>query len=278
MKTNKIKINKNTVTVISYIVSISYALVSLFPYVWGIISSLKDPSQINNFNLALDTWSISNYTYILKNFPFERWFLNSLFIAVTLTFLNLMVNSMAAYSLARIDFKGKKVVFIVILACMMIPSQITMAPLYIILSKLGWISTYQGLIIPFSFSFFHIFMLRQFFLTVPKELEEAATIDGLSRFGIFLKVILPISRSALVTSGIIIFTWSWNNFFWPSIIAKSPDIYTLPVGLNSFQGEYSVFWDQVLAGSMILAIPAILIFIIFQKQFIESIASSGSKG
>lgn len=272
------KINKAAMTTVLYVISISYAAISLFPYIWGMISSLKDPGQINNFNLAVDTWSISNYIFILKNFPFGRWFLNSLFIAVTLTSINLLVNSMAAYSLARIDFKGKKVVFVVILACMMIPTQITMAPLYVILSRLGWISTYQGLIIPFSFSFFHIFMLRQFFLTIPKELEEAATIDGLSRFGIFLRVILPISRPALVTSGIIIFTWSWNNFFWPSIIAKSPNIYTLPVGLNSFQGEFNIFWDQVLAGAMILAIPAILIFIMFQKQFIESVANSGLKG
>ena len=270
--------NKKGITVLLYGISISYALISLFPYVWGMISSLKDPSQINNFNLAIDTWSIGNYTFILKNFPFGRWFFNSLFIAVVTTATNLLVNSMAAYSLARIDFRGKKIMFLVILGSMMIPSQITMAPLYVILSKIGWINTYQGLIIPFSFSFFHIFMLRQFFLTIPRELEEAATIDGLSRFGIFMRIILPVSRPALVTSGIIIFTWSWNNFFWPSIIAKTPEIYTLPVGLNSFQGQYNVFWDQVLAGAMILAIPAIIIFIIFQKQFIESVSNSGLKG
>lgn len=273
------KINKNSILQAGFlIISLAYAIVSLFPYIWGMISSLKDPSQISTFNLAIETWSLANYRFILKNFPFVRWFINSVIVSVSLTSLNLIVNSMAAYSLARIDFKGKKVLFVIILSSMMIPTQITMAPLYVILSKLGWINSYKGLIFPFCFSFFHIFMLRQFFLTIPKELEEAATIDGLSRFGIFLRVVLPISKPALVTSGIILFTWSWNSFFWPSIIAKTDKIYTLPVGLNSFQGQYNMFWDQILAGAMILAVPAIIIFIIFQKQFIASVSNSGLKG
>lgn len=204
---------RSKIIVLFYIISVVYGLISLFPYVWGLISSLKDAGSINEFNLKVDTWSIKNYVFILKNFPFGKWFFNSLIIAMITTLANLIINSMAAYSLAKINFKGKKIIFFIILGSMMIPGQITMAPLYVILSKLKWINTYQGLIIPFSFSFFHIFLLRQFFLTIPKELEEAAVIDGLSRFGVFRKIVLPISKPALTTSGIIIFTWSWNSFF-----------------------------------------------------------------
>jgi len=184
---------------------------------------------------------------------------------------------MAGYALARINFPGRKQMFIGILGIMMIPGQVTMVPTYMLLSKLGWMNTYKGMIIPFLTSIFGVFLMRQFFLSIPKELEEAAALDGLGRFETFFRIILPISTTALTTQFILMFSGIWNSFMWPSIIATSSEMYTLPVGLNSFNGQYFSMWDQVLAGVMLLSLPMIVVFIIFQKNFIKSTASTGGK-
>ncbi|WDU83646.1 carbohydrate ABC transporter permease [Caloramator sp. Dgby_cultured_2] len=167
--------------------------------------------------------------------------------------------------------------FLAILGMMMVPGQVVMVPTFILLSKLGWVNTYKGLTIPFLTSLFGIFLMRQFFTTIPKAIEESAMIDGLSRFGIFFRIVLPLARPALSTQFILMFTGNWNSFLWPSLLAQSEEMYTLPVGLNSFYGQYYQFWDQVLAGVMILSIPSILIFLIFQKNFIKGIATTGLK-
>jgi len=184
---------------------------------------------------------------------------------------------MAGYALARIDFPGKKTMFLGILAMMMIPGQVVMVPTYMVLSKLGWVNTYKGLTIPFLTSMFGVFLMRQFFLSVPKSLEEAAAIDGLGRFGTFFRIIMPTATTALTTQFILMFTGNWNSFLWPNLLTASEEMYTLPVGLNSFYGQYFQMWDQVLAGAMLLSLPMILVFLIFQKNFIKGIASTGSK-
>jgi len=160
---------------------------------------------------------------------------------------------------------------------MNIPGQVVMVPTYMLLSKLGWVNTYKGMTIPFLTSLFGIFLMRQFYFSIPKSVEEAAELDGLSRFGIFFRIIIPMSKTALSTQFILMFTGNWNSFFWPSLLATSSDMYTLPVGLNSFYGQYFQLWDQVLAGVMILSLPAIVIFLIFQKNFVKGIATSGMK-
>lgn len=267
----------NPIKLIFYIAVLGYAFISIFPFIWSFITSLKLTSEINNFSIHLKDLSFKNYIYIFDNFPFTRWLINSLIVAAVVTVGNLLFNSLAGYALARIEFPGKKAIFFIILGVMMVPGQVVMVPTYILLVKLGWVNSYLGLTIPFLFNFFNIFLMRQFFMGVPKSLEEAAIIDGLGRFGVFFRIILPISLPAISTQFILTFTSNWNSFLWPNLIAKRQEMYTLPVGLNSFYGQYFQFWDQVLAGVTILSLPAILIFIIFQKQFIQGIASTGSK-
>lgn len=267
----------SALTILFYAIVILYAIISIGPFLWSIITSLKPTSEVANFNINFSTLNFNNYVYIWKQFPFERWAVNSLLIALIVTSGNILINSMAGYALARLNFPGKKAIFITILAMMMVPGQVVMVPTYILLTKLRWINTYRGLTIPFMFSLFGIFLMRQFFLSIPRELEEAALIDGMGRFGIFFKIILPLTKPALSTQFILMFTGNWNSFLYPSLIETTENMYTLPVGLNSFYGQYFQFWNQVLAGVMILSLPTIIIFIMFQKYFIKGIATTGMK-
>lgn len=270
-------LNKRIMKILFYTLVLLYAFISVFPFVWSLISSLKPTTEVNDFSVHFSSLSIKNYIYIFDKFPFTKWLVNSVLVAGIVTAGNILFNSMAGYALAKINFPGKKFLFLAILGMMMIPGQVVMVPTYILLVKLGWINTYMGLTIPFLFNFFNIFLMRQFFLGIPKELEEAAIIDGLGRFGIFFRIVIPLSLPAISTQFILTFTGNWNSFLWPSLIAKREEMYTLPVGLNSFYGQYFQFWDQVLAGVMLLSLPSILVFIIFQKHFIQGIANTGGK-
>lgn len=258
-----------------YLVVIGYAVITLGPYIWSIMTSLKPTSELDTFSINIRHLTLDNYKMIITKFPFLRWFLNSVIVAAIVTLGNMLFNSMAGYALARINFPGKNLLFIVVLALMMIPGQVVMIPIYILLSKLGWVNTYMGLTIPFLTSNFGIFLMRQFFLTIPRELEEAARIDGMHRFGIFFKIVLPLSKPALTTQFIFMFTGNWNSFLWPSLLASSSEMYTLPVGLNSFYGHYYQFWNQVMTGATLLTLPTIVIFIIFQRYFVRGIATTG---
>jgi len=268
---------KHLTKIIFYFVVFLFVIIALFPFAWGFITSLKPTSEVNNFSINFSDLSFSAYTYIIMNFPFLRWLFNSLFVAVVVTAGNMLFNSLAGYALAKINFPGRKIMFMMVLVLMMIPGVITMVPMFIILVDLGWIDTYQGLTIPFMFSFFMIFLMRQFFLSIPVSLEEAATIDGLGRFGIFFKIVLPISKPALAVQFILTFVGTWNTFIWPSLLCRTQEMYTLPIGLNSFYGQHVQFWNQVLSGAMLLTLPILVVFVIFQKQFIEGMASSGIK-
>lgn len=265
------------VKLIFYTVVIAYAAITLGPFIWSIITSLRPTSEIDSLKINFSHLTINNYKMIISQFPFLRWFINSLTVAIIVTMGNILFNSMAGYALARINFAGRNLLFIIVLALMMVPGQVVMVPTYILLSKLGWVNTYWGLTIPFLTSSFGIFLMRQFFLSIPKEIEEAATIDGLSRFRIFLQIVLPLSRPALATQFIFMFTGNWNSFLWPSLLTSSDNMYTLTVGLNSFYGQYYQFWNQVMAGAILLTLPMILIFLIFQKQFVKGISTTGLK-
>lgn len=263
--------------VLFYIILIGYAVITIGPFVWSIITSLKITSEIDSFGINFSHLTLDNYKMILTEFPFGRWFFNSLVVAIVVTFGNLLFNSMAGYALARLRFPGRNLIFLVVLGLMMVPGQVVMIPTYILLSKLGLVNTYLGLTIPFLTSNFGIFLMRQFFLSLPRELEEAAKIDGMSIWGIFFKIVLPLSKPALATQFIFMFTGNWNSFIWPSLLASSEEMYTLPVGLNSFYGQYYQFWNQVMAGAILLTLPMIIIFLIFQKQFVKGISTTGLK-
>jgi multiple sugar transport system permease protein len=268
---------KALVKIMFYTLVIGYSILTVGPFIWSIITSFKPTDEVANLAINFKTLSLKNYTYLVTKFPFGRWTFNSIIIAGITTLGNMLFNSMAGYSLARIKFPGRNILFLTILAIMMVPGQVVMIPTFILLAKIGWVNTYRGMTIPFLISCFNIFLMRQFFLSIPKSIEESAQIDGLGRFGTFFRIVLPLTIPALSTQFILTFTGSWNSFIWPSILTQSPDMYTLTVGLNSFKGQYDMFPDQILAGVMILTIPILIVFIIFQKNFIKGISTTGIK-
>ncbi|QQE79918.1 carbohydrate ABC transporter permease [Alicyclobacillus sp. SO9] len=258
-----------------WIVAIGFAAVTLIPFIWSIYTSFKPTSQVYENWVPLSHLSAGSYAYILKQFPFARWFLNSVVVAGFVTIGTLIVNTLAGYALARLKFPGRGLIFYIFLGIMMIPGQIVLVPMYMLLSHLGWVDSYQGLIIPFLMNPFLIFLARQFFLGIPKELEEAGRIDGLSYWGMFWRIFLPLSRPLLAAETIFAFQGNWNSFLWPVILEQRQHMYTLPVGLSSFYNQYNQYWNNVLAGVVLLTIPMIIVFLIFQKQFIQGISTTG---
>ncbi|GLV13451.1 sn-glycerol-3-phosphate transport system permease protein UgpE [Alicyclobacillus hesperidum] len=261
-----------------YVVAIAYALVSLLPFLWSLYTSLKPTSEVFQLLVPWKTLTVASYASILHDFPFARWFLNSLIVSDIVTVGNLIVNTFAGYAFARLRFPFRGFLFYLFLGIMMIPGQVVLVPIYIILVNLGWINSYAGLTIPFLLSSTMVFLSRQFFLGIPKELEEAARIDGVGHWGMFFRIMLPLSRPLLAAQTILTFQGNWNSFLWPLLIGQTTSMYTLPVGLNSFYGQYNAYWNSVMAGMLLLTVPMMIIFVIFQRQFVQGVASAGLKG
>jgi multiple sugar transport system permease protein len=221
-----------------------------------------------------------------------RWFINSVFVATSVTVLQLFFNSLAAYVFAKRRFPGRDAIFLVFLATMMVPAQVTLIPNYIVLKHIplfggndifglgghGWLDSYYGLILPGAVSAFGIFLLRQYMRSIPDSLLDAARIDGASEFKIFWRIVLPLCRPALAATAIFTFTYAWEDFFWPLIIVSSPDHYTAPLGLALFVVKNRTSWDMLMAGSVIATLPMVVVFMIFQRNFIRGISLSGIKG
>ncbi|EZP78888.1 binding-protein-dependent transporter system inner membrane protein [Parageobacillus genomosp. 1] len=263
-----------------YVVLVAYAIITLIPFLWALSSSFKTLEEIVSGTISFipKQFTLDNYKQIfIEQKMFPRWLLNSAIIAVTVTVLNLLFNSMAGYALARLQFPGKKSLFIIILAVLMIPAQVTMIPNYLILKQLGWLNSYQGMIVPTMINATFIFMMRQFFINFPKELEEAAELDGLSRLGIFFRIVLPLARPALAAQAIFVFMGSWNDFMRPLIILSDPQLFTLPLGLNSFKGQYISYWNYIMAASMVFTLPVLVIYAFFNRYFIKGISFTGGK-
>ncbi|MBS2968472.1 carbohydrate ABC transporter permease [Metabacillus sp. KIGAM252] len=263
-----------------YAILILYAIVTLIPFLWALGSSFKTLGEIvsGSINFFPKEFTFDNYKQIfLEQKLFPRWLFNSLFIGVAGTLLNLLFNSMAGYALARLSFPGKKPLFILILAILMIPAQVTMIPNYLILKEFGWLNTYQGMIIPAMINVTFIFMMRQFFINFPKELEEAAEIDGLNRFGVFFRIVLPLAKPALAAQAIFVFMGFWNDFMRPLIIMSDPTMFTLPLGLNTFKGQYISYWNYIMAASMVFTLPVLLLYGFFNRYFIKGISFTGGK-
>ena len=277
MSKNKMNLKKIK-KIFFYTILILYSVITIGPFLWALYSSLRTAADVNKLTLDFTNLTFDNFTFIATRFELGRWYVNSVVVAVCVTAGNLFFNSMAGYALARIKFPGRNAMFMFILGTMMIPGQITMIPVYILLTKLGWVNSYVGLVVPFMSGSFGVFLMRQFFMGIPIELEEAAKLDGLGRFGTFVRIVLPISKAALTSQLILIFMGNWNSFIMPSILATSQEMFTLPVGLNALQNQYYSFQNQVMAGAMYLSIPMIILFIVFQRQFIEGISATGSKG
>jgi multiple sugar transport system permease protein len=272
--------NFNWVKIILYFSLILYALITFIPFAWALSASFKSLQEISSgaINFIPEQFTLDNYKKIFIQEPlFGRWLLNSIFVATCVTGFNLLFNSMAGYALARINFVGNRFWFLLILAVLMIPGQITLIPSYLILKALGWLNSYQGLIIPNLVNATFIFMMRQFFLSFPKELEEAAALDGLSRWETFISIVLPLAKPALAAQAIFIFMGNWNNFLTPLIILSDPEMFTLPLGLNTFKGQYITYWNYIMAASMVLTLPALVIYAFFNRYFIQGVTFTGGK-
>ncbi|NEO69026.1 MULTISPECIES: carbohydrate ABC transporter permease [Moorena] len=266
---------------IFYSILILYAIITFLPFAWALSASFKPLEEIiaGGLNFIPHDFTFDNYRNIFIESPlFGRWFLNSVLVGVFVTGLNIIFNSMAGYALARVKFPGNSLLLGIILAVLMIPGQVTLIPGYLILKSLGWLNTYQGLIIPSAVNATFIFMMRQFFINFPKELEEAAALDGLSRWETFWQVVLPLAKPALAAQAIFIFMGSWNNFLMPLMITSDPGMFTLPLGLNTFKGQYISYWNYIMAASMVFTIPALGIYAFFNRYFISGVTFTGSKG
>jgi multiple sugar transport system permease protein len=250
------------------------------PFLWMLSTSLKAPGQIFVYPPQWIPNPIvwQNYARTVNVMPFGRFYFNSFFQAAAVTVLQLLTASLAAFAFARLHFRGRDQLFLLYLATMMIPFPVTMIPNFIVMRFLGWIDTFRALIIPQSFSAFSTFLLRQYFLTIPNELDDAARIDGASSLDIWWRIILPLSGPALATLAIFTFLGQWNNFLWPLIVTNSVEMWTLPVGLAAFQGQFNVQWHLLMAGSVISLLPIIVIYVIGQKYFVQGITLTGLAG
>jgi multiple sugar transport system permease protein len=263
-----------------YVLLIFYAIVTLIPFLWALSASFKPLSEIvsGEINFFPKHFTLENYRQIFWQEPlFLRWFFNSVVIAISVTASNLLFNSMAGYALARLQFRGRGFWFLLVLAVLAIPIQVTLIPTFLILKLFGWLNSYQGAIAPSMVNATFIFMMRQFFVNFPQELEEAAQLDGLNRLEIFWHIVLPLAKPALAAQAVFVFMSSWNNFLLPIVILFEPEMFTLPLGLNTFKGQYISYWNYIMAASMVFTLPALGIYAFFNRYFIEGIALSGSK-
>lgn len=257
------------------------AIAMLLPLLWLVSTSFKGPME-NLFQFPPQFFpaepTFGNFLRVWQTNPFGRYFFNSALIAVVTVVLNLILCSLAAYPLARLNFAGREILFSLIVSTILIPFQIVMIPLYILTVRLGLTNSYIGVIFPAIASAFGIFLMRQAFQSVPKELEEAARIDGCTELGIWWHIMLPSVRPALVTLAIFVFIGSWSDFLWPLLILDRPEYYTLPLGVARLAGSFSLDWRLIAAGSVISVVPIILFFVAAQSYIVPSETGSGVKG
>jgi multiple sugar transport system permease protein len=264
----------------AYLVLGAVGVSMLIPFGWMLVASLRSKTEFFRQVGALlpsgPHWE--NYLSAWTTVPFGAFFLNSVIVAVAVTLGQLATCSLAAYAFARMQFRGRDALFIAYLATMMAPAQVTMIPLFIMMVKLRWIDSYAALIVPSLASAYGCFLLRQFFMTIPGELEDAARIDGASHWGIYGRIMLPLSKPALAAFGVIAFLGSWNSFVWPLIVINRPSMKTLPIGLQSLQGFYGdANWAVLMAGAVIAALPMLALFLCAQRFIIEGITLTGLK-
>lgn len=272
---------------ITHIILIAISLICIFPFLWLLSTAIKGNTE-NIFQyppqLIPSFPTLENFKSAWNQIPFITYYANSFIVAFFTVLLNLIFSSLAAYPLARMEFKGKKIVFLAILATIMIPFQAIMLPVYLIVLKLNLVDSinnfmgYLGLILPFAVNAFGIFLMRQAFMSIPKELEEAAFVDGCNIFQIWFKILLPMVKPTLATLAIFTFIGSWGEFLWPSIVLTNKSMYTLPVGVNDLQGMFSANWRIIAAGSLISIIPIIIFFVSLQKYFISGENEGAIKG
>lgn len=254
--------------------------VTVFPFLWMVLTSFKTVGEALQIPPTIfpKQFLLDAYTQIVSALPFARVYLNTIISTVVTTVVQVLFCSMAAYAFARLEFPFKNAIFLLILSVLMVPGQIFLIPQYQIVQKLGLLDTIPALFLPNLFSAFGTFLLRQFFMSLPKELEEAALLDGCNRFQIFGRIMLPLTKPGIVSLVIFTAKFAWNDFMWPLIVNTSPKMMTLGPALSTLQGQYTTQYPMQMAGAVMAVIPIIVLFFIFQKQFIEGVAQSGIKG
>lgn len=278
---NKEKDNKGKLKRTNPIVYVLLALggiIMIFPFVWMVATSFKQPWDVFNLSIIPPEATFNNYIRLFEKSNFPRWFLNSFVVGLLVTFSVLFFDSLVGYTLCKFNFRGKKIIFILILSTMMIPTEMLVIPWYIMSNKWGWVNSYWGIMFPGIMTGFGTFLMRQFFQGVPDELLDAARIDGLNEFQIWRKIAMPLVKPAISALAIFTFLGNWNAFLWPLIVISETKLYTLPVGLAFFSGEFQTEWEMVMTGASVATIPVLIVFLIFQKQIIKGIALSGLKG
>ena len=263
-----------------YLLLIVSAGMMVVPFIWMISTSLKDSQFVLTFppQFIPNPITLDSYRRLFELYPMARMFGNSMFAAILTTVGQLITCSMAAYAFSRMNFRGRDILFLIYLATLMVPFQVTITPLFILMRIFGWINTYQGLILPGVFSAFGTFLLRQYFLTLPKELEEAAFLDGASHFTVFWRVILPLTKPALATLAVFAFMGSWNAFLWPLFVLNDLNLMTLPVGLATLHGRWLTEWNLVMAGAVITILPMLIVYLFAQQYLVKGFVMSGIKG
>jgi multiple sugar transport system permease protein len=265
-------------TVLRYAAVLAGAVVMLFPFLWTVVTSITpEGSLAGGPTLFVKNPTLAAYRTLLETLPMWRIVANSLWVAVVSTLLQLVTGSMAAYGFARLKFRGKGVVFALYLATLMVPMQVLVVPLFIEMKTLNLQDTYMALLAPSIASAFGVFLLRQAVESVPRELDEAATIDGAGHLRIFLTIILPLIRPALATVAVFAFMGSWNSFLWPLVVIRSPEFMTLPLGLATLQGQFTTQWDVVMAGSVFSILPIAVVYLLAQRHIIAGVAHTGIK-
>ena len=251
----------------------------LMPFIWMVLTSFKSMTESTHIPVIIfpKVFKWQNYIDVTKVLHFSYYYRNTIITAVLRTFGTLVLTSMAAYAFARISFPGKNILFIIVLSVFMIPWQCFMIPNFVLMTKIHWADSIQALIVPGMFSAYGVFLLRQVFLSLPKELEEAAIIDGCNQFSVFSRIMLPLAKSGLVALGIVTFLWSWNDLLWPLVVNHSDKKLTLAVGISNMVGQFITRYPVLMAGSVMACVPMIIVFIIFQDQFVEGIAFTGIK-
>jgi multiple sugar transport system permease protein len=254
------------------------ALVMAMPLLWMVLTSLSSLEDTRRFPPGLPSaLHFENFSQAWTEVPLGHWLLNSAIVSVVCVFSNLVLCSLAGYAFARIRFVGRRVLFILLLATLMVPFQVVMIPTLLIIKYLGLVDSLPALIAPNLATAFGIYLLRQFFVSLPVELEEAAVLDGAGRVRILFGILLPLMGPPLTTLGVLTFLWTWNDFLWPLVVTSSPEVLTVQFGLASFQGSHFTNWPVLMAGTLISQLPVLVLFLLGQRYFVSSIASSGIK-
>jgi multiple sugar transport system permease protein len=255
---------------------IPLSLLMVAPFIYMLLSSVMSEAELNRFPPAIIPKSInlSGYRQVLGGSDFPRWFLNSLIVSGAIVVSQVIFCSMAGYAFARLRFAGRKTALILVIATTLIPFQLTVIPTFLIFHKLHLINSLGSLIVPQLASALGVYLMTSFFQNFPKELEEAARIDGCSRFGVFFRVVLPVARPALAALAVITFIYAWNDLFWPLVAISSRQTFTVQVGLATFQGQHQAHWPEIMAGTVLTTVPVLIVFIIGQRRFVQALAGA----